>query len=173
MDALKARFGDHTDALFRRHNMKSIGYWQPQDAPEDQWPMPIRIAMAILAIGVVGFTTISLFGLPAHDTGAFAKYLYAALNLLAAGLIALRAYRVPADRLAWFLIAAGMACSALGDVVYALRVPDGQSPSAAGYSLLGQIPRDVQDAVGRVLPHPADVSPLRSNEEDQHDHAEE
>src|SRR3954468_16894213 len=36
MDALKARFGDHTDALFTRHNMKSIGYWSPQDAPDSQ-----------------------------------------------------------------------------------------------------------------------------------------
>lgn len=36
MDALKARFGDHTDAIFRRHNMKSIGYWQPEDGQESQ-----------------------------------------------------------------------------------------------------------------------------------------
>ena len=36
IDALKARFGDHTDALFKRHNMKSIGYWQPRDAPDSQ-----------------------------------------------------------------------------------------------------------------------------------------
>jgi hypothetical protein len=36
MDALKARFGDHTDALFKRHNMKSIGYWSPEDAPDSQ-----------------------------------------------------------------------------------------------------------------------------------------
>src|SRR5947209_19602141 len=36
MDALKARFGDHTDAIFRRHNMKSIGYWSPEDAPFSQ-----------------------------------------------------------------------------------------------------------------------------------------
>ena len=36
MDALKARFGEHTDALFRRHGMKSIGYWQPEDAPSSQ-----------------------------------------------------------------------------------------------------------------------------------------
>src|SRR5436189_2495247 len=35
-DALKARFGDHTDAIFRRHNMKSIGYWVPEDAPNSQ-----------------------------------------------------------------------------------------------------------------------------------------
>jgi hypothetical protein len=36
MDALIARFGDHTDAIFRRHNMKSIGFWRPQDAPLSQ-----------------------------------------------------------------------------------------------------------------------------------------
>jgi len=36
MDALKSRFGDHTDAIFKRHNMKSIGYWSPEDAPDSQ-----------------------------------------------------------------------------------------------------------------------------------------
>src|SRR4051812_41825206 len=36
MDALKARFGDHTDALFKRHNMKSVGYWSPEDPPASQ-----------------------------------------------------------------------------------------------------------------------------------------
>ena len=36
MDALKARFGDHTDAIFRRHNMKSVGYWVPEDPPSSQ-----------------------------------------------------------------------------------------------------------------------------------------
>jgi hypothetical protein len=33
MDALIARFGDYTDAIFKRHNMKSIGFWRPQDEP--------------------------------------------------------------------------------------------------------------------------------------------
>ena len=36
MDALRARFGDHTDAIFKRHNMKGIGYWVPEDAPASQ-----------------------------------------------------------------------------------------------------------------------------------------
>ena len=36
MEALKERFGNHTDAIFRRHNMKSIGYWVPEDAPYSQ-----------------------------------------------------------------------------------------------------------------------------------------
>jgi hypothetical protein len=35
-DALKARFGDHTDSIFKRHNMKSIGYWLPEDPPSSQ-----------------------------------------------------------------------------------------------------------------------------------------
>jgi hypothetical protein len=36
MDALVARFRDHTDALFKKHNMKSLGYWMPEDAPNSQ-----------------------------------------------------------------------------------------------------------------------------------------
>ena len=36
LDALKARFGAHTDAIFKRHHMGSIGYWQPEDAPDSQ-----------------------------------------------------------------------------------------------------------------------------------------
>ena len=36
MEALKDRFGNHTDAIFKRHNMKSIGYWVPEDAPYSQ-----------------------------------------------------------------------------------------------------------------------------------------
>lgn len=36
MEALKARFGDHTDAIFQRHNMKSVGYWIPEDAPSSE-----------------------------------------------------------------------------------------------------------------------------------------
>jgi hypothetical protein len=36
MDALRERFGNYTDAIFKRHNMKSIGYWSPQDAPSSQ-----------------------------------------------------------------------------------------------------------------------------------------
>jgi hypothetical protein len=32
-EVLQARFRDHTDAIFKRHDMKSIGYWVPEDAP--------------------------------------------------------------------------------------------------------------------------------------------
>ena len=36
MGALRDRFRDHTDAIFKRYNMKSIGYWVPEDAPSSQ-----------------------------------------------------------------------------------------------------------------------------------------
>jgi hypothetical protein len=35
-EALQARFRDHTAAIFKRHNMKSVGYWVPEDAPASQ-----------------------------------------------------------------------------------------------------------------------------------------
>jgi hypothetical protein len=31
LEALKARFRDHTIAIFNRHGMESIGYWIPED----------------------------------------------------------------------------------------------------------------------------------------------
>ncbi len=34
MDALKTRFRDHTIPIFNRFNMKSIGYWQPEENPD-------------------------------------------------------------------------------------------------------------------------------------------
>ena len=31
LDALKARFRDHTIRIFKKHDMQSIGYWVPED----------------------------------------------------------------------------------------------------------------------------------------------
>lgn len=36
LDALKARFRDHTVALFNKHGITSVGYFTPQDAPNSQ-----------------------------------------------------------------------------------------------------------------------------------------
>jgi hypothetical protein len=33
LDALKARFRDHTLKFFEKHGMTNVGYWVPQDAP--------------------------------------------------------------------------------------------------------------------------------------------
>lgn len=35
LEALEARFRDHTDSLLRRHNMNVIGYWAPQNNPDN------------------------------------------------------------------------------------------------------------------------------------------
>lgn len=106
-----------------------------------RWPpTPIRVTLAALTFGVIAFTVTSVGDPGASHSFFFAKSLYSALNLLAAVLIAVRACRLKADRLAWALIAAGMAASALGDVVYALWVPDGQSPSAADPEYLAFYP---------------------------------
>jgi hypothetical protein len=34
LDALNARFRDHTVQIFKKHGMTSIGYWVPQDGPD-------------------------------------------------------------------------------------------------------------------------------------------
>ena len=36
MDALNARFRDHTNKLFKKHGMEIIGFWQPADPKEAQ-----------------------------------------------------------------------------------------------------------------------------------------
>jgi diguanylate cyclase len=115
---------------------------QPHNAPSSiRWPpTSIRIALALLTIGVIAFTVSRVFSAYAGHGVFFNKFLYSALNLSAAALIAVRAYRVTAERSAWIFIAAGMTCSAMGDVVYALWVPDGQSPSAADPEYLAFYP---------------------------------
>ena len=111
------------------------------DAPNAiRWPpWAIRIALVVLAIGVIAFTASTVLKVSAGRV-FFDEFLYPALNLSAAGLIVVRAYRVTAERLAWTLIAAGMTCSAMGDVIYALWVSDGQSPSAADPAYLAYYP---------------------------------
>jgi NIPSNAP len=36
LDALEARFRDHTEAIFKRHSLHAIGYWVPQDNKSNQ-----------------------------------------------------------------------------------------------------------------------------------------
>lgn len=114
----------------------------PEEAPDTvRWPpRDVRTAIALLTIGVIAFTVSSVVRPNAGHGIVSAAALFTALTVVAAGLIALRAYRVPADRLAWALIATGMASSAVGDVVYALWVPNGRSPSAADPEYLAYYP---------------------------------
>ena len=36
LEALIARFRDHTTKLFEKHGMRNVGYWVPADAPASQ-----------------------------------------------------------------------------------------------------------------------------------------
>jgi diguanylate cyclase (GGDEF)-like protein len=114
----------------------------PSNLPEGfTWPpLAIRIALAALAVAVTGFVIASFMQASRGQSVFLADFVYPALNLTAAALIGARAYRVSADRFAWILIAIGMASSAVGDVIYAIWVPDGQSPSAADPAYLAFYP---------------------------------
>jgi hypothetical protein len=46
LDALKARFRDHTIEIFKRHGMTSIGYWVPVD-PKDPAKAPNTLVYII------------------------------------------------------------------------------------------------------------------------------
>ncbi|TDK88530.1 diguanylate cyclase [Mycobacterium paragordonae] len=106
-----------------------------------RWPpTAVRICLGALAIGVLIFASTCLPDPHADHSPFFANIFYPFLNFCAAALIAYRAYRVQADRRAWLLIAVGTAVSALGDVIYAKWVPDGQSPSIADPAYLAYYP---------------------------------
>jgi len=44
LDALQARFRNHTIKLFEKHGMTNIGYWMPEDAPLAQHTLIYIIA---------------------------------------------------------------------------------------------------------------------------------
>jgi hypothetical protein len=44
LDALNARFRNHTMKLFEKHGMTNIGYWTPEDAPLSQNTLTYIIA---------------------------------------------------------------------------------------------------------------------------------
>jgi|SRR5579863_6654814 len=46
LEALKARFRDHTIEIFKRHGMESIGYWVPQDGERSKTTLIYIIAHA-------------------------------------------------------------------------------------------------------------------------------
>ena len=46
LDALKARFRDHTIEIFKRHGMESIGYWVPDDPEKSKTTLVYIISHA-------------------------------------------------------------------------------------------------------------------------------
>ncbi|MEB4210092.1 diguanylate cyclase domain-containing protein [Mycobacterium sp. 94-17] len=130
----RAAAGHHTALMPASGTMSGVAAPERLNNTTKSVPWPptaIRVALGVLTVGVVAFAASTVLNLNTIQSAFFNKILYSALNLAAAGLIGVRAYRVAGDRVAWVLIAAGMTCSAIGDVIYALYVPHVQSPSAA------------------------------------------
>jgi diguanylate cyclase (GGDEF)-like protein len=104
------------------------------DAIPDQppWPPPaVRVALAVLFSGVAVFALSAVLRERPGRIVLIDSWLESALLLSAAGVVAARAWRASSGRSAWLLIAVGMSATGLGTVVYALWVPEGQSPSLA------------------------------------------
>jgi hypothetical protein len=49
LEALKARFRDHTIQIFQRHSIESVGYWVPQDAEKSKNTLIYIVAHPSLA----------------------------------------------------------------------------------------------------------------------------
>ncbi|RDH77784.1 diguanylate cyclase [Mycolicibacterium moriokaense] len=94
-------------------------------------PPGITLALGVLALGVVVFALSTIVRDHPGRIPAFDGVLYPALNIGAAAIVLIRGVRVRSERWPCLLIGAGMASSAVGDVVYAAWVPEGQWLSAA------------------------------------------
>jgi diguanylate cyclase len=94
-------------------------------------PLAVRLTFVALAIGLAVYASSTLIRDRPGRSVPLDSWLYDTLMLSAAALVLARAWRVPRERWAWLLIGGGMAVSALGDVVYAVWVPEGVSPSLA------------------------------------------
>jgi diguanylate cyclase (GGDEF)-like protein len=106
---------------------------QPEAKPEpSEWPpADVRLALAALLSGLAVFALSTVLRERPGRIVLIDSWLESVLLLSAAGLVAVRSWRVAGERWAWLLIAAGMSATGLGTVVYALWVPEGQSPSLA------------------------------------------
>jgi diguanylate cyclase len=94
-------------------------------------PVGIRVALAVLVTGFVVFALSTVLREHPGRIPLIDNWLESTLLLSAAAVVAARSWRVAAERGAWLLIAAGMSATGLATVVYALWVPEGQSPSLA------------------------------------------
>ena len=91
----------------------------------------VPIMLGLLLIGVLVYGISTQVREDAGRNALFDSWLFNGLMLFAAVLVAARAWLISSERAAWWLVSAGMATSALGDVVLSVWVPEGQSPSIA------------------------------------------
>ncbi|WP_238886881.1 diguanylate cyclase domain-containing protein [Mycobacterium sp. IDR2000157661] len=102
-------------------------------------PVDVRIGLSALLAGVVAFAVVrSIRG--AGDLSVVERWWEAVLYLSASMLVAARAYRVRAERAAWWCMAAGMALTGWGNLVTTLWDTGHPSPSPADPLFLASYP---------------------------------
>jgi len=95
---------------------------------------------AAVLVGEAGLITSLLLNGLVQPVGWWFRWIHPAVNLGAAGLVVLRAAVGPGRRRTWAVVAAGLSCSAIGDLYYSIALfgrADAQSPSLADSLWLG------------------------------------
>ncbi|HEY6647225.1 MAG TPA: bifunctional diguanylate cyclase/phosphodiesterase [Mycobacterium sp.] len=111
-------------------------------AQQSRWPpTAIRYALGALFVAVCLYTILELIGSHSAHAVPLSSWSECGLLLSAAGIVAIRAWRVGVERSAWIFIAAGMTATAAGVVVSAVwGRHDGHSLSAADLPFLAFYP---------------------------------
>jgi hypothetical protein len=102
-------------------------------------PLVVWVVLAALLVGVLAFGASTLMRAPGRNM-TLDGWLYSSLTISAAALVAARAWRIADERWAWGLISTGMACFALGDVVYAVWGAFWPVAVGGGSPLFGAVP---------------------------------
>jgi diguanylate cyclase (GGDEF)-like protein len=105
-------------------------------------PFAVKVAFAASGVWLAGYELHLLVGLPFAGV-LFNRYVHDGVLLLASALCGLRAWRGPAERLAWGLIAAALLSWTLGEIYYTAVLWTAQSipvPSPADVGYLGVYP---------------------------------
>ncbi|NMN93783.1 diguanylate cyclase domain-containing protein [Antrihabitans stalactiti] len=129
MPATTAATGQDPLPSAASESLRSVrAHWLSSTVPSAR---SVPIMLGLLLIGVLIYGGSTQIRDHAGRLALFDSWLFDGLMLGAAALVAARAWLVSSERAAWSLVSAGMASSALGDVVLAVFVPEGQSPSIA------------------------------------------
>jgi diguanylate cyclase (GGDEF)-like protein len=103
-------------------------------------PRWIRAGQGLLFLGCVGFAISTVTRSEPGSIALLDTWLYDALTLCGAALVAARGWLVADERRAWLLLSAGMVSSAAGDIAYSAMGADAPWPSLADPLYLGFYP---------------------------------
>ncbi len=113
----------------------------------------VRIGQWLLLLGCVVFAVSTVTRSGPAPIPLLDNWLYDALTLWGAGLVAARGLLVADERRAWLLLSAGLASSAVGDITYSLLGADIPWPSVADLFYLAFYPLAYASLVLLLWPH--------------------